>query len=407
MKKSSKALILISGSLIGLFLYGYGLNFPHQVYFDETYYVQSARELLTMNINSWAGVHSPMGTGLIALGIWVFGDFSWAWRIMPFLAAWGLIIVFLILVYKLTTNFWISVSAAFLLVVEGINLTHARMANPISLMMLWMFLTLLTVLPFLKGSENSRKRLFVISGVFLSFAIITRWVGLGIVAVISIYLIKVFLKEKNKSAFLRDILMFYVLVPLGIYLLFHISLPVAKGTVWANVWDRHKFVLNWHLTLTEGHPYHSEWWGWPILIRPVWFFFKQKEGLVNGIICIGNPAIYWMIPFALLYVLFKYIKNRQFVYGLTLAGFFTQWLPWAWIGNLTFFYYFYTAVPFSILAICLLAQRVWKIEKIGKWFVIWYFLVVMLMFFYWYPLYTGMPISESYFRDHMWFRSWV
>jgi dolichyl-phosphate-mannose--protein O-mannosyl transferase len=143
------------------------------------------------------------------------------------------------------------------------------------------------------------------------------------------------------------------------------------------------------------------------LIRPIWYFFERRNELVYGILCIGNPAVYWVGPFAMSYVLFKWLEKHTFQYTFILAGFFSQWLPWLLPKRVEFFHYFYAAIPFEFMAIALLLQRFWQIPKVGKWIVACYLLAVAGMFIYWYPLYTGLPISEASYRNHLWFKAWI
>ena len=45
--------ILAIAALAWLAIYGYRLNFPARVYYDEVKYIQSAREILAGRVNSW------------------------------------------------------------------------------------------------------------------------------------------------------------------------------------------------------------------------------------------------------------------------------------------------------------------------------------------------------------------
>lgn len=319
--------------------------------------------------------------------------------------------VLFLLARDLSRHFWIALLTVFLFAVEGIHLTHSRMANSISLMNLCMMLSILAMVPYWMQKDYSRRKAFFLAGVCLGLGLAVRWVALGVTPVLGVFLIPKFLEEKNKAAFLGDFVLFFILIPALIYLSCHAILPMAADSSWAGLWKRHTVMWQWHVETPLKHRYQSSWWSWPLLIRPFWLFFERKAGLVYGILCIGNPAIYWIIPFAMAYVFLKFIEERKFFDGFILAGFFTQWLPWAFIekakGGITFFYYFYPAMPFALMAIALLIQRFWRIGKIGKGIVIAYLVLVALLFIYWYPLLTGYPIREAYFRNHLWFKSWI
>ncbi len=52
-------------------------------------------------------------------------------------------------------------------------------------------------------------------------------------------------------------------------------------------------IYNYHSTLTATHPYTSEWYTWPIMWKPVWYYVAEySDGLRETISGIGNPAIW-------------------------------------------------------------------------------------------------------------------
>lgn len=407
MKKSAEVLILLGGAVLCLAMYAHHLDFPSEPYYDEVYHVPTAREYLARSPVTTETVHPPLGKLLIAASIWFFGDTSWVWRLASLGSGILLIFIVFTLARILTQNFWTALLATFFFAVEGVHITQSRIAMLNSPMVLFMFASLLALLPYLMNPKAPRSRAFFVSGVCLGLALSIRWVSLGIAGVIGPFLFKRFFEEKNQWAFLRDAFLFYFLIPLAIYTAAHSVIPLVQGRPWIDIWNSQVHMARYHLTLTEPHGYGSEWWSWPLLVRPIWYFFERKEGLVYGIFCIGNPAVYWLILVAMGYVFIQWLKRLDTLHGIVLFGFLTQWLPWAWVGRVKFFHYFYAAVPFSVIALALLTQRIWQGGRVGKWVVVGYLLLVLVLFVYWYPLYTGIPISEPYFQNHLWFKSWV
>jgi len=43
----------------------------------------------------------------------------------------------------------------------------------------------------------------------------------------------------------------------------------------------------------QAHPYQSDWWQWPLMLRPMWYLFEKVNGRYEAVLLIGNPAIYW------------------------------------------------------------------------------------------------------------------
>jgi len=75
--------------IIALFSFGlrlFHLGLPKGLVFDEVYYVGGARELLHYGVEAKSSgpefiVHPPVGKWCIALGIKLFGDHEFGWRI--------------------------------------------------------------------------------------------------------------------------------------------------------------------------------------------------------------------------------------------------------------------------------------------------------------------------------------
>lgn len=399
--------LLIFGALACLFFYSYRLEFPPTKYFDEVYFPTTAKEYLSLKQTTTDTAHPPLGKLLMSLSILAFGDVSWAWRLVSLISGLFLILTVYALAKKILKQLWMALFVTFLFATEGMHLTQSRIAMLNAPMMLCMFLSLLAVIPYFIDKNAPRTRAFAMSGAFLGIAVAIRWVGVAIVGVIGIFLIKRFLEEENKLLFLRDFVLFYVALPVFVYFASHIIIPLGQGYPWKNIWTYQFHMARYHATLKEGHGYGSAWWGWPLLVRPIWYFFERKEGFVYGILCIGNPAIYWMIPFAMGYVLFKWLEKPSTLYALILVGFFQAWLPWAVIGRVKFFHYFYPATPFIAMAIALWMQRIWQIGPRGRIIVTAYVMLVAILFLYWYPVYTGLPMTEAFFQNHLWFKSWI
>ena len=41
------------------------------------------------------------------------------------------------------------------------------------------------------------------------------------------------------------------------------------------------------------HNYQSSWWSWPLMLRPIWYFYEPDQGAMRGVLLIGNPVIMW------------------------------------------------------------------------------------------------------------------
>ncbi len=387
-------------------LYAFRLNEPAEMYYDEVYHVKTAREFASLSGNTDTS-HPPFGKMLMALSIKVFGDRPWAWRLPSLIAGLAAIYIFYLLAYRFFRESSWAALAAGLLALDGISITQSRIAMLNTLMFLFMLLTVLFFLRFLDNQKSASRDLFF-SGVFLGLAAGTRWVGVFVIPVLMILFLHFKTKTPLSQFWILKLLVYFVFTSLGVYFFINAFLLFLKSYHWPDpFWKYQVAMLHYHSQLTEGHNYGSPWWSWLPMTRPIWYFFQRKDAWVNGVFCIGNPAVFWMSFFAFGYLIWNYLKTRSIKIAFIFFGLITQWLPWAVIGRVKFFHYFYSATPFLVLAITLYLQALWETGRLAKIFVGFYLFLVFAMFFYWYPLYTSFPISESFFQHHLWFKSWI
>lgn len=396
-------LLLLSAFLAVLYLIG--LDFPTRPYYDEVYFVPSARQYLEGQARILDTAHPPLGKLLIAVSIHFFGDHPVAWRLPSVLCGVLLVFVFFQILKRLTKNQTLAFLGAFLLGLDGIHLTQSRIAMLNVSMQLWMFLSLLWLLKW-SDEDSSKVSTLWISSFFLGLAAATRWVGLGITPVLALCWLPRFLKEEKKATLFFKTLGIFTVGTLLTYFLVHLVMVFGQGRPVGDIWGYQQHMLSYHAKLTEGHTYGSAWWSWPLMIRPIWFFFERTE-VIRGVFTIGNPLLYWPVILTIPFCLFRWAKTKEFIFGLAVLGFLGQWLPWSLIGRVQFFHYFYPVVPFAILALLLFFQYLWSLGKNWQRFILIYAILTIISFFYWYTLYAGLPISEAFFRNHMWFRKWI
>ena len=79
------------GVLIGVWARLINLGYPSSRIFDEVYFPVFANDYLKHI--PFFDVHPPLGKFIIAAGIFLFGDNSFGWRIMPALFGIGMIAI--------------------------------------------------------------------------------------------------------------------------------------------------------------------------------------------------------------------------------------------------------------------------------------------------------------------------
>jgi hypothetical protein len=161
----------------------------------------------------------------------------------------------------------------------------------------------------------------------------------------------------------------------------------------------------YHATLTATHPYGSPWWSWPFLSRPV-LYYAQYDGLgvdhwtgqalISRIENLGNPWIWWTSLPCVVSLPYFIIRHKSFPATVILLGFITQYLPWSHISRVLFMYHMFGGLIFMILALAfVLAYIATHLPRPGRALLATHLGLAVAFFFYFYPLWTGLPISVS------------
>lgn len=408
METSLKRFLLPALFLLGLMvLYAYRLDFPRTEYFDEVYHVKTAREYLTVSGNTDT-VHPPLAKLLVSGFMRLLGDRSWVWRLLSYLCSMGTFVIFFFLSRKIFQSERAAMVAVLLLAMDGLFLTQARITMHNSAMLFFMMMSIWFLLEGMEKHPGADKY-FIASGIFLGLTASCRWVGLAVLPVMAMLFIDYFPRLKNKKEFFEKSILFYFLVPGIVYFCSHIILLFLKGYgTLESIWRYQVTMFMYHKNLKATHPYSSEWWSWPLMIRPIWYHFqKNSAGLIEGILCLGNPVLMWGFIATLGHLVWRWCQDRSKPALFIFLGFLSQWIPWAYIGRVKFYHYFYTAVPFIVLGSVFFLRDMWNTGRRGQIFCVLYLLLYVAMFAYWYPLLTGYPVPEVFYQKHMWFRNWI
>lgn len=177
---------------------------------------------------------------------------------------------------------------------------------------------------------------------------------------------------------------------------------------WPYLLDWHQQTWHFHQTLTATHPYASRWWSWLYLARPVWYEYNDRDGVVRGIIALGNPILWWASIPALLASAWLIVRRKAPELLLPLLAFFATYVPWWVIGRTQFQYYLTPSVPFLMIILAWwlhhgLAHSYHRVRQASLTLII----LAVLTFVFFFPLLIGYPISPTYYRLHIWFQSWI
>ena len=209
---------------------------------------------------------------------------------------------------------------------------------------------------------------------------------------------------------MEAIYLFFVCVPIVIYLLSYMLFPnVAFYTdnSIAGIFNQIKEMYAYHSGLQATHDFTSNWYTWPFMIKPVWYYVGYYGGNIKGtIVGIGNPAIWWFGILAFIYLVIASIIKKKKELLFILVFILCNWLPYLLIGRVMFMYHFFPTLPFVMLAIVAFVK--WITEKFkNNSFYIFYVSVVILFFILFYPVISGMITSSDYIDSLKWLSTWI
>jgi len=368
---ASVAPILIA--IAAFFLRIINLGNPKGFVFDEVYYVDGARDLLKYGVEVDGLkpefiVHPPIGKWCIALGIRIFGDNEFGWRITAAIAGTLIILIAARLAHELFYSPFLTAITAALLAFDGLLLVHSRTA------LLDLFLTLFI----LSAAYFWFRQQFWYASIFFGLALATKWSALYFIALFGFVTLYRLLRENTVNDSLRSIgirvLQFGVL-PFFIYVISWIGWFVS-GRGWnrnyasnpiSSLIYYHKQMLDFHTSLVEKHAYQSNPWSWLIMRRPTSFYYESPQGCgskscAQEVLALGTPVLWWSATIAVVFLLgfwlFQFYHRRvDSKLSFILLGIIAGYLPWFFFQKRTVFsFYAIVFEPFLILAIVYCAK---------------------------------------------------
>lgn len=380
----------------------YPTSYKSGSYFDEVYYVKTAEETLKLeDPTQWD--HPPMSKLLIALGISVFGDNPFGWRIAGVIFGALMIPLIYLFAKRMFGSSRAGLIAAFLLTFDCMHFVQARIATPEAFLMLFVIAMFYFFYRYWQDPYRGGKYLFL-SMVFFGLGFSTKWHVIYGFAGMMLLLI---LLKWRKPIYKREVFWFMsgVAAVVAIYMLSYVTYFLA-GHDLGDFWALQLRIYDFHANLKTGHPGGSEWYTWPLMLNPVWLYGDYPAGSITYIATFGNPALWWASILVMPVTLGLAIKYRSKIAAFILIPFLTQWLFFIPISRVVFIYHFYPNVLFIILAAVLWAEWLWARYKWGKWAIAGYLILVIICFVFLWPVISGSPISE-YNLLMQWVLQWI
>jgi len=227
----------------------------------------------------------------------------------------------------------------------------------------------------------------------------------------------------------------FLFLPVVVYMAAYLPWFHHFGWSFKDWWENQTAMLNYHRqlrtnaldpstnTYTPTHPYYSRAWTWPFMLRPVNFFLRQLNPGLRHILAIGNPAAFWGSVWAVPFVAYMWRRRRDWKAGFIVTPLLALYLPWLLVTRPQFFFYALPMTPFMVLAITYLlrdlaattivlrdpasGERVESTRHPYRPFVVAYVVIAVALFIWFWPVLTGVPLTETMWRARVWFRGWV
>lgn len=207
------------------------------------------------------------------------------------------------------------------------------------------------------------------------------------------------------------------------------------------------------LTVYSPHPYASRWWSWPLMLRAILYWshssmLRDSDTKVRAIRAFGNPAIWWMAMAGVVAAAVRAARHKSFPHAFAVIGyaaFLAMWIP---IPRFQFVYYYMPALYLGVLALADLMGRccsgdasTWEHSALllalspalllglgavagsaalaciaiayvaashrsdrdgGVVVCAVAVATIVVCFIYFFPVWTGLPLSSSAFQSRMW-----
>ncbi|CAM3467021.1 phospholipid carrier-dependent glycosyltransferase [Paenibacillus lupini] len=429
----------------------YKSTYKNSSYFDEIYHARTAYENLH-GIKAYENTHPPLGKLLIAVGIKLFGLSPFGWRIMGTLFGIGMLPIIYLFALQLFRKTGYAATATILFAADFMHFTQTRIATidvygVFFIMLMFYFMNKYREMSFYRSPLRKTLVPLFWAGLLFGIGVASKWIviygGAGLAVMLALVLIERYreqaaarriLKSREEGAsslhdgeyhhatrsFVRNTILtlvscvvFFVVIPLIIYCLSYIPVLDVKGDTYTaeRLVEYQEHMYDYHSKLVATHPYSSQWWEWPFMKRPVWYYNGKNldhAGDVSSISAFGNPLIWWTGIFAVIAAFYISIKRKDKRMYVLWIAYLSQYLPWMLVPRLTFLYHYFAMVPFMILAIVYIFTRFEDGRDHRKWIRWLYAGIAVVLFIMYYPVISGMEVSKDYVMIALrHFDSWV
>jgi dolichyl-phosphate-mannose-protein mannosyltransferase len=413
--------------------------------FDELYFANDAHfDLLGQD---YFDPEPPLAKLIMAAGIRLFGFNALGWRVMGGLFGTALIPLLYLLTRQLLPIRLFAILAGLLATFDGLTLVEARTGKIDIFPITFVIAAYLAFHLHLRADTVWRQRISIVfTGLLLGLAVASKWTALaafgvtgvilavrlasghvrynGLTAVVAVASLLALAPAVYLASFGRYVTIAHSITNFAAPALGFSPFHFDLGRAWHELVVWHVDTFRYHYTLTAPHPFYSPPYSWPFLYKPVAYYSQNLElgrdrstgmPLVGFIFDLGNPVIWWGSLPAMLGTAWL-AARRSYPAAFILFGLAAAWLPFWLIPRGLFLYHMLGGLPFMFLAVALVLthlrpQRVFLGAPIRAWLyagppLYAYAATVVGVFLFFYPLWTGLPLTQAAWWQRIWFPTW-
>ena len=424
--------------------------------FDEIFYPQYGLNYLQNQ--EFFYPHPPLANYLYSISIWVymtvgsfFGmtgtlvDFE---NINPMSYRWLNTLtgsLLFALTYRIAiaiyNNKVFALLASLFVAIDGAMIVDSRIATANMFLLFFGLCSMGRIfIPYMFNNKNNQKNLIYFA-FFIGLTASVKWNGLGFFLMASSYyflllLVKYFdkrsLTQNNLDSELAENIspfnysLYFLLFPLITYIIIFIP-DVLFNTQFSFI-EKHQQMMGYHQTMVSNneHPYCSNWFTWPLMLRPIAYFFESYTladsgiSMVRSIHLFPNPILSLLSFISVIIMSISWVKlflnwinmnlvcKEFFIFSFILLGYFCNLVPWMIVERCTFIYHYQPSAIFGFLALAWylgkwLEAQEWS-KRITSCLIL---LLILVAFLYWLPIQLGIPMENFQFYDRMRLKSWI
>ena len=439
------------------------LEAPNAIVWDESVIVSAAR-CLAQHL-PYRTTHPPLEAMLVALSIRLFGDQPWSWRLPNAVVGSLLVGITYILAKRMFDSRLAAALAAGFVICDGLFFIDSRTAVWEILYLTSAAAAYLMLFRFAQTFDRREQRTALVwmglalglgLGSKLLIPIMVEMLVLGFVIFI---LVRQAYSEQTNIVFpYAQIVSATALVGgLTAFVYMLILLPNYWLGFWHGIIDQLVYYREeWEFQKVQSalpHPYGSPWWSWPLMLRglPYWTakgFSLNSNADVAVIRAISNPIICWGVTVSMPLVGIQAIAGKGWQRSFLIVGYLLYLAMWAVNPRYQFIYHYMPALYLGFLALAILLAECWQgvapfwqqvallfplgpalilglgpkvgfvsalgiavtylallrhgNEYSGKFVLAAFALAALAAFVYFFPVWTGLPLSAAGFHARMW-----